>query len=151
MLVCLVLAPILNVILYLQNHDDVIKRKHFPHYWPFVRGIHRSLVNSPNKGQWHWALMFSFICAWTNYWVNNWDDGDLRCHRAHNVVTVMYPQKILNCLPTYHMHSTNKVSVWPLYSPGTYLDPIIESLKPTPSTKNHTHYMMQPGVPWRHA
>ena len=25
-------------------HDDVIKWKHFPHYWPFVRGIHRSPV-----------------------------------------------------------------------------------------------------------
>ena len=23
-------------------HDDAIKWKHFPHYWPFVRGIHRS-------------------------------------------------------------------------------------------------------------
>ena len=22
-------------------HDDVIKRRHFPRYWPFVRGIHR--------------------------------------------------------------------------------------------------------------
>ena len=22
-------------------HDDVIKWKHFPHYWPFVRGIHQ--------------------------------------------------------------------------------------------------------------
>ena len=21
-------------------HDDVIKWKHFPRYWPFVRGIH---------------------------------------------------------------------------------------------------------------
>ena len=27
-------------------HDDVIKWKHFPRYWPFVRGIHRSTVNS---------------------------------------------------------------------------------------------------------
>ena len=34
------------------NHDDVIKWKHFPRYWPFVRGIHRSPVNSPHKGQW---------------------------------------------------------------------------------------------------
>ena len=25
-------------------HDDVIKWKHFPRYWPFVRGIHRSPV-----------------------------------------------------------------------------------------------------------
>ena len=44
-------------------HDDVIKWKHFPRYWPFVRGIHRSPVNSPDKGQWRGALMFSLICA----------------------------------------------------------------------------------------
>ena len=34
-----------------RKHDDVIKWKHFPRYWPFVRGIHRSPVNSPHKGQ----------------------------------------------------------------------------------------------------
>ena len=50
-------------------HDDVIKWKHFPHYWPFVRGIHRSPVNSPHKGQWRGALMFSLICVWINGWV----------------------------------------------------------------------------------
>ena len=49
-----------------QNHDDVIKWNHFPRYWPFVRGIHRSPVNSPHKGQWRGALMFSLICAWIN-------------------------------------------------------------------------------------
>ena len=26
------------------THDDVIKWKHIPRYWPFVRGIHRSPV-----------------------------------------------------------------------------------------------------------
>ena len=30
-----------------------------------VRGIHRSLVNSPHKGQWRGALMFSLICVWS--------------------------------------------------------------------------------------
>ena len=25
----------------IMNHDDVIKWKHFPRYWPFVQGIHR--------------------------------------------------------------------------------------------------------------
>ena len=40
------------------EHDDVIKWKRFPRYWPFVRGIHRSPVNSPHKGQWRGALMF---------------------------------------------------------------------------------------------
>ena len=33
------------------GHDDVIKWKYFPRYWPFLRGIHRSPVNSPHKGQ----------------------------------------------------------------------------------------------------
>ena len=33
-------------------HDDVIKWKNFPRHWPFVRGIHRSPVNSPHKDQW---------------------------------------------------------------------------------------------------
>ena len=70
-------------------HDDVIKWKHFPRYWPFVRGIHRSPVNSPHKGQWRGALMFSLICVWINGWVNNRKAGDLRRYRAHYDVTVM--------------------------------------------------------------
>ena len=70
-------------------HDDVIKWKHFPRYWPFVRGIHRSPVNSPHKGQWRGALMSSLICAWINDWVNNGKAGDLRRHPAHYDVTVM--------------------------------------------------------------
>ena len=47
-------------------HDDVIKWKHFPRYWPFVLGIHRSTVNSPHKGQWRGALMFSLVYPWLN-------------------------------------------------------------------------------------
>ena len=70
-------------------HDDVIKWKHFPRCWPFVRGIHRSPVNSPHKGQWRGALIFSSICVWINGWVNNREAGDLRRYRAHFDVTVM--------------------------------------------------------------
>ena len=70
-------------------HDEVIKWKHFPLYWPIVRGIHRSPVNSPHKVQWRGALMFSLVCAWTNGFVSNRDAGDLRRHRAHYDVTVM--------------------------------------------------------------
>ena len=61
----------------------------FPRNWPFVRGIHRGPVNSPHKGQWRGALMFSLICVWINSWVNNRETGDLRCHRAHYDVSVM--------------------------------------------------------------
>ena len=70
-------------------HDDVIKWKHFPRYWPFVRGIHRSPVNSPHKGQWRGALMFSLICVWINGQVNNREACDLRRYPAHYDVTVM--------------------------------------------------------------
>ena len=74
-------------------HDDVIKWKHFPRCWPFVRGIHWSPVNSLHKGQWRGALMFSLICARINGWVNNREAGDLRRHRAHYNVIVMNMSK----------------------------------------------------------
>ena len=70
-------------------HDCIIKWKHFLHEWPFVRGIHRSLVNSPHKGQRHRALMFSLICIGINDWVNNRETGDLRCDRAHYDVIII--------------------------------------------------------------
>ena len=70
-------------------HDDVIKWKHFPCNWPFMRVIHRWPVNSPHKGQWRGALMFSLICPWINAWVNNGEAGDLRRNRTHYDVTVM--------------------------------------------------------------
>ena len=46
-------------------------------------------VNSPHKGQWRGALMFSFIYAWINDWVNNREAGDLRRQRGHYDVIVM--------------------------------------------------------------
>ena len=36
----------------LHTHNDVIKWKLFPRYWPFARGIHRSPMNFPHKCQW---------------------------------------------------------------------------------------------------
>ena len=71
------------------THDDVIKWKHFPRNWPFVREIHRSPVNFPHKGQWRGALMFSLIYAWMNDWVNNREAGDLRRQHGHYDVIVM--------------------------------------------------------------
>ena len=77
-------------------HDDAVKWKHFPRYWTFVQGIHRSPVNSPHKSQWRGALMFSLICAWINGWVNNREAGDLRRHCADCDVTVMWLQSVAN-------------------------------------------------------
>ena len=72
------------------SHGDVIKWKFFPGYWPFVRGIHRSPMDSPHKGQWHGALMFYLICAWTNGWAYNRDTGDLSRYHSHYDVTAMW-------------------------------------------------------------
>ena len=46
--------------------------------------------DSPHKGQWRGALMFSLICARMSDWVNNREAGDLRRHRGHYDVSVMH-------------------------------------------------------------
>ena len=91
---------------YITNHklhDDVIKWNYFPRYWPFVRGIHRSSLNSPHKGQWRWALMFLWSAPWINGWVNNREAGDLRRRRdPYDVIVIgciilgMYERR---CIP----------------------------------------------------
>ena len=50
----------------------------FQRYWPLLRGIHRSPVDSPQKGQWRGALMLSLICAWINDWANNGDVAEFK-------------------------------------------------------------------------
>ena len=55
------------------SHDDVIKWKNFPRYWPFVRGIHRWPVKSPHKGQWRGVLMFFFLHLNKRLCKQSWD------------------------------------------------------------------------------
>ena len=47
-------------------------------------------VNSPHKGQWRGALIVSFDLRLEYGWVNNHEAGDLRRHRAHYDVIVMW-------------------------------------------------------------
>ena len=74
-----------------QRSDWLTCRKPQHAWWrhqmeTLVSALPRWPMNSPHKGQWRGALMFSFICAW----VNNGEAGDLRRHRAHYDVTVMF-------------------------------------------------------------
>ena len=71
--------------------DDVIRKKHFPRSWLFVRRIRRSPWIPLTKASEEELLLFSLICTWTwtNGWVNNRDAGDLRRRLAHYNVTVM--------------------------------------------------------------
>ena len=54
-------------------HDDVIKWKFFPRYWPLC-----------------WKLSFdvSLTSVWINGWENNREAGDLSRHHAHYDLTV---------------------------------------------------------------
>ena len=79
--------------------DDVIKWKHFPPNWPFVRGIRRLPVNSPHQGQWRGAFMFSLTCAWINGWVNKGKAGYLRRNRAYYNVIVILRDILYTLLP----------------------------------------------------
>ena len=56
------------------EHDDVIKWKHF-------RVTGHLCGDSPYKGQWRGAFIFSLICVWINGLVNNREAGDLRLSR----------------------------------------------------------------------
>ena len=98
-------------------HDDVIKWKHFPRYWPFVREIHRSPVNFPHKGQWRGALMFTLICARINSWVNNGEAGDLRRYPGHYDVIVMHAlpsaSLLLNCRSWWRHQMETFPRYWP--------------------------------------
>ena len=95
--------------IWLCHNNDVIKwKKKSLHHWPLCGEFtgHRWIlltkapVNSPHKGQWRGALMFSLIYASTNGWVNNREADDLRCRGAHYDVTVM------RWHPCYYFHIT---------------------------------------------
>ena len=84
----------------IEYHDAVITWKHSPRYWPFVRGIHQSPVNSPHKTQWRGALMSSLICAWINV-----------SSSSSNFISRRIQQN------TFHMHNIYKI-ISQMYSSG---------------------------------
>ena len=80
-----------KLLLKILSHDDVIKWKHFPRYWPFVR----CAGNSPATGEFPTQRPVTrsfdvfFDLRLINGWVNNGEAGDLRRHRAQYIVTIM--------------------------------------------------------------
>ena len=60
---------------------DVMIWKHFPHYWPFVRRIHRSPANQTGPVMRRFG--FHFVLRWTRFWTSNAMTGDLRRLGAH--------------------------------------------------------------------
>ena len=104
--------------------------------------------NSPHKGQWLGALVFSLISVWINDWVNNREADDLRGYRAHYdvivmlVVSRMVPQTISaqHC-SSARMHPTSGHNRKPAHFmyplKGHYLCRILQS---TCLRFEYTHY-----------
>ena len=85
-----------HVCVWLRVHvcfDDVIKWKHFPRYWPFVRGVHRPL--------WIPLAKASDVALWYCFWsapeqtVEQTIAGDFRRHQAHCDVIIMWRNPII--------------------------------------------------------
>ena len=91
----------INVCIFVQwgdfgSHDDVIKWKPFPCYWPFVRGIHHRWIPRTKASDAElWCFLWS--APELSGWVNNREAGDLRlcylCNDGH---------KKSQLLPTKH-------------------------------------------------
>ena len=75
--------------IHVSHHDDVIKWKLFPRYWPFVWIIHQSPVNSPQKGPVTRSFDVPLMLARANSWVKRRVAGGLRRHDSHCDVIVM--------------------------------------------------------------
>ena len=64
-------------------------------------------VNSPHKGQWRGALMFSLICVWINGWVNSREAGDLRRYGTHyDVIVITLPCRLLDSQGRFAVSAT---------------------------------------------
>ena len=71
-----------------------------------------ALCTGPHKGQWRGALIYYFICAWINGWINNHEAGDLRRHRDHYDVILMVQTGMLTHWTTIPV-TTTPISVQP--------------------------------------
>ena len=75
----------------ISDHDCVITWKHFLYYWPFVRGIQWSLLDSPHKGPSN-AELRCFLCCWpeqalkqTVEYLVKWDVMMLMWHHSNDI------------------------------------------------------------------
>ena len=86
-------------------------------------------VNSPHKGQWRGAFVFSLICTWINDWVNNHEAGDLRRHHGHYDANVMARVKVnTTAFLQPYLLSARWATELQWQPPGEYICEIVEKL-----------------------
>ena len=87
-------------------HYDVMKWKLFPVTGPLC-GEFTGHGEFPTQRPVTRSLMYFFMCAWINVWVNNREAGDLRRHPAHYDVIVMKYMALF-----FHLHTTYAFNVF---------------------------------------
>ena len=124
--------------LYPVAHDDVIKWKHFPRNWPFVRGIHRSPVNGlpaqrpmtrsfnvffdlrlnkrVSKQSWGWWFETLPCPLWRH------------CNELGGIPFAVYSQRNRHRLIQFHHITHWKWHVWPSKTFTIFFRQITESL-----------------------
>ena len=88
-----------------------------PETWPrepwiyephgFINYEYHYILITHHNGQWRGSLLGLYICAWTNAWANNRNNGDLRRHRAYHDIAVMS-----TCMSTI-----SHIFLWDVISP----------------------------------
>ena len=78
---------------WVKTDHDVMTWKRFPHYWPFVRGIHQSVVGYPQRGPINAELHVLFLVSLTkllNKQCSCWwfDKPWCSCHHIPNITRV---------------------------------------------------------------
>ena len=113
---------------YFPNFSTLSKQELAVEYYVYIwKVLPRSPVNSPHKGQWCGALMFSSICARINGWVNNGEAGDLRRHPVHCDVIVMVVGSNRLCIKQSSTKDITSYIIW------TSADYNVDHLQPLPN------------------
>ena len=87
-----------------QEYDDVMAWNSSPRHWPFVKGIHRSLMVSPvTKGPALQSFGNSLLLIWTSCWMNSQVDGGFR-HLNTHVMSLEWDILTNGCLGWFHWH-----------------------------------------------
>ena len=77
-------------------------------------------VNSPRKGQWRGALMFSLICVWMNGWINNREAGDLRRYRGlYDDIVMILRRPEMHAISPYTEADNGSIKDSLLFMPDT--------------------------------
>ena len=105
---------------FMMTSCNIMPWKHFPHYWPFVRGNHLTM------DQYYGALIITLMLVCTNCSINSLVTSASRCHDGSCDVTIMF---LLKCFQETWMCLQGAVSIRKTVLPGMAI-PMLKIRRP---------------------